>query len=192
LRAAGIPVIDLESAKRHAIHRRYDEMRQIIARQPILQVRRQQKRLVAITRNKISHDLRLHCFVVQSDRLLARPHQDPPPKAKAVSGRWIERASAFSRAGPDAVRAAQCAALPPPFRQRVRRGLAQLRGAPCRQTTSLAAKAEMCSGFWPWIRAPPSMSRPSKRRSSPNPMAGRAVIGAVTIAFKKSPSLSTP
>ena len=66
LRAAPIAVVDLERVKPHALYRRKNDMRKIDIRQPVLQVGRQQKRLVAVTGNKIHLTQPLYGFAPKS------------------------------------------------------------------------------------------------------------------------------
>jgi hypothetical protein len=60
LRLAARHRLGLEGIQRHPLHRRHDEVRQVVLRQPILQVRRQQEGLVAAERNECRHRQILH------------------------------------------------------------------------------------------------------------------------------------
>jgi hypothetical protein len=60
LRLAARHRLGLEGVQRHPLHRRHDEVRQVVLRQPVPHVRRQQERLVAAERNKRAHRRILH------------------------------------------------------------------------------------------------------------------------------------
>ncbi len=107
LRLAAGPGVGVKRRQPHPLHRRHDKMRDIVRRQPILHIRRQQKRLLAIKRHigrhryirwspqpyPLYHDQTRR----QSDRLLERfstklhrahplPPLERPPWRAAVRG----------------------------------------------------------------------------------------------------------
>ena len=77
LRLAACTPRHVECAERHPIDSRHYKMRQIVLRQPRLQVRRQKKRLVTAERNEGGHPsilaIRPKTGYPQSDSLLERP-----------------------------------------------------------------------------------------------------------------------
>ena len=87
LRRSGAPFVHLEPLQRHPFHRLNHEVRQIVLRQPIAQVRRQQIQLRLVPLYELRHLLRppqldkpyYKTRASKSDRLLAPIHATTPP-----------------------------------------------------------------------------------------------------------------